>query len=138
MDATVATLGRSRDTDGATVFVRHAFAPNSLGYCGPPHSDSLFEYAVTGRNDHEVARLATEFSGAWPYLRLIAEAAGINDPLDRRVVEAYWIGSPLLQRIGPISMVYDEPRRGMRHVKLHCLAHRQLLHHCARAARTVP
>jgi hypothetical protein len=50
-----------------------------------------------------VARLATEFSGAWPYLRLIARSAGIDDPLDRRVVEAYWIGSPLLERIEPVT-----------------------------------
>jgi hypothetical protein len=103
MDATVARPARSRDAEGATVFARHAFAPNSLGYCGPAHSDSLFEYAVTGGNDSEVARLATEFSGAWPYLRLIARSAGIDDPLDRRVVEAYWIGSPLLERIEPVT-----------------------------------
>ena len=33
-----------------------------------------------------------------PYLRLIAAANGIADPLDRRVVEAYWLGNGLLER----------------------------------------
>ena len=103
MGATLAHPGRSRDTGGEAVFVRHAFAPNSLGYCGPAQSETLFEYAVTGHSDPQVARLATEFSGAWPYLRLIAAAAGISDPLDRRVVEAYWIGSPLLERVEPVT-----------------------------------
>jgi hypothetical protein len=36
----------------------------------------------------------------YPYLREIADANGIRDPLDARVVEAYWIGNSLLQNIG--------------------------------------
>ena len=35
--------------------------------------------------------------GAWPYLELI-EACAERDPLDPEVVEAYWLGSPLLER----------------------------------------
>ena len=42
--------------------------------------------------------LARGFEGAYPYLELIARANAIADPLDRRVVEAYWLGSPLLDR----------------------------------------
>ena len=44
--------------------------------------------------------MAREFAGAWPYLELIAHGTGLDDPLDRRVVEAYWVGSPRLDRIG--------------------------------------
>jgi hypothetical protein len=40
-----------------------------------------------------------EFEGAIPYLKLIAASAGIADPLDARVVEAYWIGSGLLDTV---------------------------------------
>jgi len=38
-----------------------------------------------------------QFEGAWPYLKLIAAANGIADPLDGRVVEAYWVGNSLLE-----------------------------------------
>lgn len=84
---------------GAQLFIRYAYPPNSLGYCGPEDSDALFEYGAAGVVDPDLARLARSFSGAWPYLELIAGATGIADPLDRRVVEAYWVGSPLLDRV---------------------------------------
>jgi hypothetical protein len=48
--------------------------------------------------------MAQQFAGAWPYLELIAGATGIADPLDRRVVEAYWVGSPRLDRVGTRSV----------------------------------
>jgi hypothetical protein len=44
--------------------------------------------------------MAQQFAGAWPYLQLIAGATGLDDPLDRRVVEAYWVGSPRLELVG--------------------------------------
>ena len=34
-----------------------------------------------------------------PYLELIARSTGIKDPSERRVVEAYWVGIPLLETI---------------------------------------
>ena len=46
-----------------------------------------------------MARRAREFEGAWVYLELIAEASGISDPLDSRVVEAYWVGNGLLDDV---------------------------------------
>lgn len=85
--------------DGATLFARYAYPPNELGYCGPDDHRSLLEYASAGKVDRGLAQLARGFSGAWPYLELIATATGIGHPLDRRVVEAYWLGSSLLHRI---------------------------------------
>jgi hypothetical protein len=46
--------------------------------------------------DPDLTRLARSFAGAWPYLERIAGRSGIADPLDRRVVEAYWVGNALL------------------------------------------
>jgi len=85
--------------DGPTLFARYAYPPNELGYCGPDDHRALLEYANTGMIDGGLAQLARGFSGAWPYLELVATATGIGHPLDRRVVEAYWLGSSLLQRI---------------------------------------
>ncbi|HEV2886522.1 MAG TPA: DUF6390 family protein [Jatrophihabitans sp.] len=83
-------------SEGSRLFARYAFAPNDLGYCGPAETATLFELGVTGSTDADVAAIARGFSGAWPYLALLAELAGIDDPLDERVVRAYWTGSALL------------------------------------------
>ena len=48
-----------------------------------------------------VRELAQGFEGAWPYLELIARSNAIADPLDDRVVEAYWLGSELLEAVPP-------------------------------------
>jgi hypothetical protein len=91
--------GPGRGLGGAVVFARYAFPPNALGYCGPGSVDTLFEHAHTGVDDGGVRPLAREFEGAWPYLEVLAGAVGVDDPLDRRVVEAYWLGSPAASRV---------------------------------------
>ncbi|MFC6707443.1 DUF6390 family protein [Flexivirga alba] len=88
------------DASGATLFVRYAFAPNSHGYCGPGDSEGFLGYGLAGRIDSGFRQMAQAFAGAWPYLELIAGATGISDPLDCRVVEAYWVGNRLLDRVG--------------------------------------
>jgi hypothetical protein len=89
-----------RVVPGPVLFARYAFPPNSHGFCGPADSGGLFEYGVAGIDDGGLRSMARQFAGAWPYLELIAGATGIPDPLDRRVVEAYWVGSPRLDRVG--------------------------------------
>ncbi|HEU5036636.1 MAG TPA: DUF6390 family protein [Nocardioides sp.] len=86
---------------GPLRFARYAYPPNELGYCGPDASAQLLEQVVAGAGDGDLRRLLRGFEGAWPYLELIAAANGIDDPLDDRVVEAYWIGNALLDRVGP-------------------------------------
>lgn len=93
------TGGRDR-VAGPVLFVRYAFAPNSHGYCGPNDSAGFLEYGLSRAIDPGFRLMAQAFSGAWPYLELIAGSTGIRDPLDRRVVEAYWVGNALLDRIG--------------------------------------
>jgi Family of unknown function (DUF6390) len=89
---------------GPILFVRYAFPPNRHGYCGPADTQSFFEYGVSSVVDAGLRALASQFSGAWPYLELIAGATGIADPLDRRVVEAYWVGNRLLDAVGPSAL----------------------------------
>ena len=85
--------------DGATQFVRYAYPPNRLGYCGPADPDALAAYVAAGVSDPGLRRLVVAFDGAYPYLELIAGASGIADPLDVRVVEAYWLGNRLLTNV---------------------------------------
>lgn len=91
-------------TPGALLFARYAHPPNALGYCGADENRTLLEYGDAGVADAGLVQLARSFEGAWPYLELIAGANGIDDPLDPRVVEAYWIGSPLLERVDARSL----------------------------------
>ena len=71
--------------------------------------------------------MARDFDGALPHLQLIADAAGISDPLDREVVEAYWLGGPALDQVpsgatcvrpsgsvfrGRCGPLFDRPGRG--------------------------
>ncbi len=85
----------------ALLFGRYAFPPNQLGYCGAPDYLALFEYVAQHRADKGLIELERRFEGAYPYLQLIAQANGIPDPFDRRVVEAYWIGNACLDGVEP-------------------------------------
>jgi Family of unknown function (DUF6390) len=84
---------------GALLFGRYAFPPNRLGYCGPDDSQALLEQVSQGRPDQGLLQLERRFEGAYPYLCLIAQANEIPDPFDSRVVEAYWIGNEMLERV---------------------------------------
>lgn len=75
------------DIRGPEMFARYAYAPNQLGYCGPPDLDAL-----TGGSVERIRTAARRFSGAWPYLRVLSALTGISDPLDYRLVESYWLG----------------------------------------------
>ncbi|MFI5227193.1 MAG: DUF6390 family protein [Candidatus Limnocylindrales bacterium] len=98
---TVARRPPPRPVSGPVLFARYAFGPNRLGYCGPDAVAELFGETTGGRDERALRELARGFDGAWPYLELIAAANGLPDPLDRRVVEAYWLGSDLLRRVPP-------------------------------------
>jgi Family of unknown function (DUF6390) len=84
---------------GPLLFARYAYPPNALGLCGPDAVDELAQRLAGGGDDPDLRALLRGFEGAWPYLELIAAAAGIPDPLDRRVVQAYWVGNPLLATV---------------------------------------
>lgn len=89
---------------GSLLFARYGSPPNALGYCGPDASAVILEHLAARHSDPDLERLARGFEGAWPYLRLIAETNGIADPLDERVVHAYWVGNGLLDRVSGRSL----------------------------------
>ncbi|MCA1220396.1 DUF6390 family protein [Streptomyces sp. 8L] len=95
--------------EGALLFARYAYPPNELGYCGPADASALLRAGApdgTGnRASDGIESRAREFEGAWCYLEFLAESAGLADPLDPRVVEAYWIGNDLLERADPGALL---------------------------------
>ena len=83
---------------GPELFARFAIPPNALTYCGPFEDQALT--AALGDSDvSEIRRLAAQFDGAMPYLKLIAADAGLADPLSFPVVAAYWLGTDLLDDV---------------------------------------
>ena len=99
---------------GPLLFARYAYPPNALGLCGADSPRTLLEYGEAEESDGGLAELARTFDGAWPYLSLIAHANHIADPLDPLVVEAYWVGNALLDRVRPSDLArhVDERFRG--------------------------
>ena len=90
---------------GPVLFARYAYPPNSLGYCGPADPAALLGAATSSGGQATLQQLASRFEGAWPYLQLIAACNKIDDPLDRRVVEAYWVGNALLDHVPSMTLV---------------------------------
>ena len=100
-------------THGLQRFARYAYPPNLRGYCGPDDAGTLLEYAAAGVTDPGLVQLARAFHGPVPYLNVMAEATGIADPFDQRLVEAYWVGNEILDRVDVVSFarVLDETFR---------------------------
>jgi hypothetical protein len=95
--------------EGPQLFARYAFMPNRLTYCGGDDNKALFDYCVAGVTDPGLVTLLKQFTGAMPYLRLIARCNLVADPFDPRVVEAYWLGNELLGNV-EMRALYDSLR----------------------------
>jgi uncharacterized protein DUF6390 len=124
------------ETAGPLLFARYAYPPNALGLCGADTRRTLLEYGDARASDAGLAELARTFDGAWPYLTLIAGANDISDPLDPRVVEAYWVGNELLDRVRPDTLArhvderfYGRIGRAREHV-IAAVAAGAVPHHC--------
>ena len=87
--------------EGAARFAQYAYPPNELGYCGPAGARAMLDPDAT----EDIARRARQFEGAWSYLEVLAEHAGVDDPLDVSVIDAYWVGSDLLDDLDPAALV---------------------------------
>lgn len=78
---------------------RYSFGPNRLHYCGPDSNRELHDLIESGEDNIGLSHLLKQFKTLFPYLKHIAEANSISDPFDARVVEAYWLGNELLEKV---------------------------------------
>ncbi len=85
--------------NGMLIAARYAFSPNKLQYCGGDKNSNLFEYVSQNQQDKGLEEILAEFQTMYPYLKLIADASHISDPLNSKVSEAYWIGNDLLNNV---------------------------------------
>jgi len=88
---------------GLKIAARYSLPSYSLGYCGPQDRKSrktLFDYASGKKTDEKLIRgIFDKFEAAYRYYKLIAEKNNISDPLDERVVRAFWVGNDLLDKV---------------------------------------
>ncbi len=77
----------------------YAFSPNYLKYCGPDKNQELAGYLQTKTTDLGLETLLKKFATMYPYLELIAHANGLSDSFNDRVVDAYWLGNELLDKV---------------------------------------
>jgi hypothetical protein len=69
--------------------------------CGPDMNQEVLAYIKEGASDQGLTNILQQFKTLYPYLSAIAHANHIKDPFDHQVVEAYWLGNPLLDNISP-------------------------------------
>ena len=86
--------------DGVILHAKHAYMPNSLGYCGPDENGTIQEHLTEGKAGEKLVRALQGFEAAYPFLKLIARNSG-RDVFDYSVPEAYWIGNGLLETVPP-------------------------------------
>jgi len=91
--------------DGLLRCSRYAFGPNRLHYCGPDQNREIFSRIQEEAADIGLAELLMQFETMYPYLTHIANSNKIREPLNEKVVEAYWLGNALLENI-PKSSFY--------------------------------
>jgi len=87
----------SRDR-GVLLHAKHAFMPNTLGYCGPDERDIILRHLEGSSGGEDLESMLKRFEAAYPFLKLIARTTGRN-PFDFAVPEAYWIGNGLLEKV---------------------------------------
>jgi Family of unknown function (DUF6390) len=83
---------------GVLLHAKHAFMPNSLGYCGPDDRGVILRHLEESRSGEDLVSTLRGFEAAYPFLRLIARSTG-REVFDYSVPEAYWIGNGLLDRV---------------------------------------
>ena len=67
--------------------------------CGPDMNREVLAYINEGISDQGLNNILKNFQTLFPYLQQIAHANHIKDPLDNRVIEAYWLGNSLLNTV---------------------------------------
>lgn len=91
-----------KNWSGLSVAVAYGLVPNRLGYCGPQEAKKrkrLLDFLQGKASESEILPIMKQFEGAYYYYQLIARKNNIKNPFDKKVVEAYWIGNNLLEKV---------------------------------------
>jgi len=84
---------------GPKIAALYGLIPNRLGLCGP-RQDLLKKFLIGKLLINEIIPVLEKFEAAYPYYQLIAQKNNIvSGPFNKKVVEAYWLGNELLEKI---------------------------------------
>lgn len=86
------------DTKALKLASLFSYSPNHKGYCGRSSAGDAFSRCITVGVCAGVPEELTHFIVLYPYLKTIGTLTGLS-PFDYKVVEAYWIGNELLDKI---------------------------------------
>ncbi|HYB04112.1 MAG TPA: DUF6390 family protein [Nitrososphaerales archaeon] len=86
---------------GEILHAKHAFMPNSLGYCGPDDRGKILDHLHRNSTSEKLLSILKDFDAAYPFVRMIASSTG-KRPFDYDVAEAYWLGNSLLESVPPV------------------------------------
>lgn len=86
---------------GPKIAALYGLIPNDLGLCGPKEDQEKLRQFIRGElNIPSIIGVLKKFQAAYQYYELIAKINRISaGPLNKKVVEAYWIGNELLEKI---------------------------------------
>lgn len=88
--------------DGLKLASVYSIPSYSLGFCGPQDKKSkkiLTSFSLGKPVSKKLVRhIFAKFEAAYPYYRLIAKKNNLPDPLDEKVVRAFWVGNNLLKK----------------------------------------
>jgi len=105
-------LQQAEQFNGVLTCARYGFKPNQLNYCGPDRNRELLEYINSGLPSEALAKdgglelILKKFETVYPYLKLIAHSNKIENPFDKKVSNAYWIGNEMLTNSGAAKLYY--------------------------------
>lgn len=89
--------------NGLEMAALYGLKPQELGFCGPKEKQTnlVLSNFLQGKSvkKNEVRDILRQFASAFGYLKLIARKNHIKDPFNLSVVEAYWIGNELLDKV---------------------------------------
>jgi len=84
---------------GPKIAALYGLIPNRLGFCGP-RQEILKKFLAGKLGIVDVIPVLEKFEAAYSYYELIAQKNKVRTgPLNKRVVEAYWIGNELLEKV---------------------------------------
>jgi len=85
---------------GVILSAKYAFPPNRLKYCGAnSFQNALASFSKGTASASLLERELKKFRVQNAYLRLIARCSGLK-PFDKKVTEAFWLGNPILEKVG--------------------------------------
>jgi hypothetical protein len=88
--------------NGLKMAAIYGLKPHDAGACGPKGKMTvvLLNYLRgLSKDENEIRKILSQFKRAYAYYQLIARSNGITDPFNPKVVEAYWLGNPLLDKV---------------------------------------